>query len=59
MHMVAQAMLARGETPFLHAYADHAATIALYERLGFTMRATLALMVVGPDECGPGWARSE
>lgn len=47
MHLVARAMLARGETPFLHAYADHEVTIALYERLGFTVRAELDLIVLG------------
>ena len=35
MAVVIDRILARGEQPFLHAYADHAATIALYERLGF------------------------
>ena len=38
MAEVAARIAARGETPFLHAYADHAATIALYERLGFRVR---------------------
>ena len=31
---VAERILARGEIPFLHAYASNAAAIALYERLG-------------------------
>ncbi|WP_336970293.1 GNAT family N-acetyltransferase [Sphingobium aromaticiconvertens] len=47
MRLVAQAMLDRGETPFLHAYADHAATIALYETLGFTVRAQMWVTVLG------------
>lgn len=38
MRRVAQGILARGETPFLHAYAHAAATIGLYERLGFSVR---------------------
>src|SRR3546814_6354856 len=39
--LVARRIAARGETPFLHAYADHNATIALYERLGFAVRAQM------------------
>ena len=35
---VAERILARGETPFLHAYASNAGAIALYEALGFTLR---------------------
>lgn len=46
MRHLMQAMLARGETPFLHAYAAHEATIALYEALGFRMRARMQLTVV-------------
>jgi len=36
--LVAGRILARGETPFLHAYASNRAAIALYETLGFTLR---------------------
>ncbi|MGN6270020.1 MAG: GNAT family N-acetyltransferase [Sphingomonas sp.] len=43
---VASRIAARGETPFLHAYADHAATIALYERLGFRVRATVTYALI-------------
>lgn len=45
MLIVARAMLDRGETPFLHAYAAHEGTIALYEKLGFRRRATMHMMV--------------
>ena len=44
--LVARRIAARGETPFLHAYADHAATIALYERLGFTVRARMTYTIL-------------
>src|SRR3546814_20164936 len=45
--LVARRIAARGETPFLHAYADHNATIALYERLGFAVRAQMTYTVLG------------
>ncbi|KEQ52502.1 GNAT family N-acetyltransferase [Sphingobium chlorophenolicum] len=48
MRIVASAMLERGETPFLHAYAAHEATVALYERLGFRVRARMHMMVIAP-----------
>jgi len=35
---VARRILARGETPYLHAYAANTAAIALYESLGFRLR---------------------
>ena len=38
MRRVADRILARGETPFLHAYASNRGAIALYESLGFTLR---------------------
>jgi predicted GNAT family acetyltransferase len=42
---VAQAILYRGETPFLHAFADNQGAIKLYERLGFSTRWRPTLMV--------------
>jgi predicted GNAT family acetyltransferase len=38
MGRVAGRILARGETPFLHAYASNRGAIGLYETLGFTVR---------------------
>jgi len=38
MRHVATRILARGEMPFLHAYASNRGAIALYETLGFTLR---------------------
>lgn len=38
MRHVCEAIRARGETPFLHAYASNSGAIALYETLGFTLR---------------------
>lgn len=46
MRIVAQAMLDRGDTPCLHAYAAHDRTIALYRTLGFNVRAEVPMMVV-------------
>jgi predicted GNAT family acetyltransferase len=45
MSEVARAIVARGETPFLHAFADNTNAIALYERLGFVTRWQPMLMV--------------
>lgn len=47
MREVARAIVARNETPFLHAFADNTNAIALYERLGFTTRWQPMLMVFG------------
>jgi ribosomal protein S18 acetylase RimI-like enzyme len=38
MKAVAQGILDRGETPFLHVFSDNVTAIALYERLGFRLR---------------------
>jgi predicted GNAT family acetyltransferase len=35
---VAASIMARGETPFLHAVATNTSAIRLYESLGFTLR---------------------
>jgi ribosomal protein S18 acetylase RimI-like enzyme len=43
---LSQAILARGETPFLHVFGDNLAALALYRKLGFTRRATLHLTVL-------------
>lgn len=50
MRVVAQRILERGEQAFLHVYAAHSATIALYETLGFRVRTTVTYTVLD----GPG-----
>ncbi len=46
MRIVAQRILDRGETPFLHVYAHNAGAFALYETLGFRLRAALTMTVL-------------
>lgn len=48
MRAVAAAILARGETVFLHAYADNRGAIALYETLGFRIRREVGVTVLVP-----------
>jgi predicted GNAT family acetyltransferase len=43
MRLVGGKILARGETPFLHAYASNTGAIALYETLGFRLRAEVLM----------------
>ena len=43
---VMRAMVARGEVPFLHSYADNAGAIALYESLGFRIRREVHVLVI-------------
>jgi len=49
MRVVAARIVARGETPFLHAYADNRGAIALYESLGFRVRCGVHVTVLEPD----------
>ncbi|MDB5428824.1 MAG: hypothetical protein JWP23_2269 [Phenylobacterium sp.] len=46
MRMVAARILARGEMPFLHAYASNTGAIGLYESLGFALRREVAMTVL-------------
>jgi predicted GNAT family acetyltransferase len=43
---VAAGIVARGETPFLHAWADNVAAISLYEKLGFRHRCDVNVAVL-------------
>ena len=44
-HVMRQ-MVARGETPFLHSYADNAGAIGLYESLGFRIRREVHVLAI-------------
>ena len=44
--LVASRIIARGETPFLHAFDDNLAAITLYEALGFQLRTKVQLTVL-------------
>lgn len=48
MRLVAARVLARGETPFLHAYAANTGALALYESLGFRLRSRITMTVLAP-----------
>ena len=53
-HHVASEIVRRGEVPFLHAYANNARAIRLYERLGFALRCEMEALVVRQDLTGNG-----
>ena len=44
--IVVSRILDRGEEAFLHAYAGHAATVAFYEGLGFSIRTRMTYTVL-------------
>ena len=46
---VMREMTARGETPFLHSYADNAGAIALYESLGFRIRREVHVLAIAAN----------
>jgi predicted GNAT family acetyltransferase len=46
MRVVANRILARGETPFLHSYAHNTGAIALYQTLGFALRSEMTMQVL-------------
>ena len=46
MRLVARRILARGETPFLHAFETNSGAIALYRSLGFELRSSMSLTVL-------------
>lgn len=44
--LVTQAILDRGEQPFLHVYAHNTGAIAVYEKLGYALRREMAMTVL-------------
>jgi ribosomal protein S18 acetylase RimI-like enzyme len=43
---VVRGLLDRGDTPFLHCYAANAGAVALYEKLGFRVRARMTFTIL-------------
>lgn len=46
MSQVAEAIVARGETPFLHVYDHNTPAIAIYEALGYRLRREMVMLMV-------------
>lgn len=53
MRAVIERILARGETAFLHSYADNAGAIALYHSLGFAIRAPMRMRMLTRGDLSP------
>lgn len=49
MSVVAGRILARGDRPFLHVFAENVGAIALYERLGYRIRREMRLTLLSRD----------
>ncbi len=54
MRAVIERILARGETAFLHSYADNVGAIALYHSLGFTIRAPMQMRMLNRGDLAQG-----
>jgi ribosomal protein S18 acetylase RimI-like enzyme len=50
MRLVSQAIVARGDLPFLHVLAENTSAIALYEKLGFRKRLQTRLAILRRNE---------
>jgi predicted GNAT family acetyltransferase len=46
VHIMMRAILDRGETPFLHVFKENTRAAALYDKLGFVRRRSLAVTVL-------------
>ena len=54
MRLVSQAIVARGDLPFLHVLAENTSAIALYEKLGFRKRRQTRLAILRRNEIVAG-----
>jgi len=50
VNSISRKIRARGDIPFLHVFSNNAPAIALYRRLGFTLRRQLQLTIMRPSD---------
>jgi len=50
VNAVSRRIRTRGDIPFLHVFSNNAPAIALYRRLGFTLRRQLQLTIMSPND---------